>query len=75
MTSRNVFQAFSPAWNTFFEPSLTTRMHSHLEIWKTEKKLIQVINQNNKENAVDGKFSVINIYDIDEVTSTLRKLR
>jgi hypothetical protein len=39
------------------------------------KKLIIAINKNNKENAVDGKYNIVNIYDIDEVVKILREVR
>jgi hypothetical protein len=37
--------------------------------------LIVAINENNKENAVDGKYNIVNIYDIEEVVKILREIR
>lgn len=39
------------------------------------KDLIAAINIKNKENAVDWKYNIINIYNIDELVSNLRNFR
>jgi len=39
------------------------------------KKLIIAINKNNKKNAVDGKYNIVNTYDIEEVVKILREIR
>jgi hypothetical protein len=37
--------------------------------------LIIAINKNNKKNAVDGKYNIVNTYDIEEVVKILREIR